>query len=136
MIGAGGLRSPKAGAGCAKKMGKKVNTKKAEKRPKVEDGALMIRHRTIIPCLEICRDNCLNFDPYQKCPIFLRGRICSSWRPRDLGDTEVPEEEQAPYTWETALGGAEVKHSGRSIGPPVDEVDAEDVGEEEEAEVE
>jgi hypothetical protein len=98
-----------------------------------DDGALMVRRKTIIPCIEVCAVNCLNWDVYQRCPIFLKGRLCSCWRPRDLGDEEVVEE-QAPYVWETALGSADVKQSKRSIEPPKEEVDA-DSEEEEEVEV-
>lgn len=94
-----------------------------------DDGALMLRRRAIVPSLEICAKNCLNWDAYQRCPIFLKGRQCSSWRPIDLGDEELVEEDR-PFVRES-LGGADVKQSKHSIEPPKEEVDAEGEGEEE-----
>ena len=114
-------------------MGKKVKMK-AEKKPKVEEGALMLRHRTIIPDIKICATNCLNWDAFQRCPIFMKGRICSSWRPRDLGDGDELGEE-VPYTWETALGSAKPKQGKHAIEAPKEEADAAGDGEEEVEEV-
>jgi hypothetical protein len=95
----------------------------------------MVRRRTIVPALEICSVNCLNWDVYQKCPIFLKGRLCSSWRPRDLGDGDEVLEE-VPFVRES-LGSVEenIKTTSTKITEPVDEADSEREGEEEEVEV-
>jgi len=91
------------------------------------------RQIVVYPSKEACK-NCNNFSPFEKCPQMMHYQKCTSFEPLDVGDEELVEETR-PFMSE-ALGSAEVKQGKRSIEPPIDEVDAEQGEEEEDAEVE
>ena len=86
--------------------------------------SLVVRHRSIVPSVEICSKNCLCWDSYQKCPIFLKGRLCLSWRPIDLGDSDEVVED-VPFAPES-LGSRDPKMKVKETSEPVDSADEEE----------